>query len=277
MHHVTRDSRYEECRSRQQRVGFTLIELLVVIAIISILAAILFPVFAQAREKARAIACMSNMKQIGTATLMYVQDNDERVFFRRTTDLGDTRSGVSTPSSAYGENWWNQLMPYIKDANVFACPSDSTPTLSVDSSGNKTIPRSYMAVSAAEDLTLAQVADPVETIVVTEKQTADTDSWIEPFNGDFYPDPTHPGHPVTVSDRHQGFFNCTFLDGHAKALNMSTVLASKDLTGCELIYLYPAGAGAQGDMNVNAPANANAANAPNICTPHTPPTNFTYP
>ena len=62
--------------------AFTLIELLVVIAIIAILAAILFPVFAQAREKARAIACMSNMKQIGIGVQMYIQDNDERLFFR---------------------------------------------------------------------------------------------------------------------------------------------------------------------------------------------------
>src|SRR5438552_4097577 len=63
--------------SRFQRRGFTLIELLVVIAIIAILAAILFPVFAQAREKARQISCVSNQKQIGTATMMYIQDYDE--------------------------------------------------------------------------------------------------------------------------------------------------------------------------------------------------------
>ena len=61
----------------QRRTGFTLIELLVVIAIIAILAAILFPVFAQAREKARAISCMSNLKQTGLGTLMYVQDYDD--------------------------------------------------------------------------------------------------------------------------------------------------------------------------------------------------------
>ena len=63
----------------QRRSGFTLIELLVVIAIIAILAAILFPVFAQAREKARAISCISNLKQIGTASMMYTQDYDETI------------------------------------------------------------------------------------------------------------------------------------------------------------------------------------------------------
>src|SRR5580700_6968958 len=69
-------------RRPSHRLGFTLIELLVVIAIIAILAAILFPVFAQAREKARAISCLSNMKQIGTAEQMYIQDYDEKTFFR---------------------------------------------------------------------------------------------------------------------------------------------------------------------------------------------------
>lgn len=62
---------------RRHRLGFTLIELLVVIAIIAILAAVLFPVFAQAREKARSISCLSNIKQIGTSTALYVQDYDE--------------------------------------------------------------------------------------------------------------------------------------------------------------------------------------------------------
>jgi len=71
-------------RISSARSGFTLIELLVVIAIIAILAAILFPVFAQAREKARSISCLSNEKQMGTATQMYVQDYDEHLFFRAT-------------------------------------------------------------------------------------------------------------------------------------------------------------------------------------------------
>src|SRR5207249_5245435 len=77
---------------RGQR-AFTLIELLVVIAIIAILAAILFPVFAQAREKARQSACLSNMKQIGTATMMYVQDYDEKYPDQR-TDKGTLQDGV---------------------------------------------------------------------------------------------------------------------------------------------------------------------------------------
>src|ERR671934_1073768 len=78
------------------RSGFTLIELLVVIAIIAILAAILFPVFAQAREKARQAGCLSNLKQIGTATMLYVQDYDETY---------PHQLALSIPGTAYGTDW----------------------------------------------------------------------------------------------------------------------------------------------------------------------------
>jgi prepilin-type N-terminal cleavage/methylation domain-containing protein/prepilin-type processing-associated H-X9-DG protein len=95
------------------RKGFTLIELLVVIAIIAILAAILFPVFAQAREKARAISCVSNLKQIGLAILMYNQDNDG------TFSMGQNQNWN-------GSAWDNNIQPYVKSLGVFACPDDST-------------------------------------------------------------------------------------------------------------------------------------------------------
>src|ERR687884_334050 len=94
--------------------GFTLIELLVVIAIIAILAAILFPVFAQAREAARTTSCRSNLKQIGSALAMYTQDYDEN----------------TAPSFLYYTNgnadlvWWPDLArPYVKNEQVYLCPS----------------------------------------------------------------------------------------------------------------------------------------------------------
>ena len=103
----------ERCRK-----GFTLIELLVVIAIIAILAAILFPVFAQAREKARGISCLSNMKQIGTGTMLYVQDYDE-------TFPMNFYMGQNGPAPCVSVVWVN-LMPYIKNAQVYQCPSNPT-------------------------------------------------------------------------------------------------------------------------------------------------------
>ena len=96
--------------------AFTLIELLVVIAIIAILAAILFPVFARARENARRSACQSNLKQIGLGFAQYTQDYDE------TLPVGVD----SSPGSFWGASWVGRLQPYIKSGQIFTCPSDTT-------------------------------------------------------------------------------------------------------------------------------------------------------
>lgn len=109
--------------------GFTLIELLVVIAIIAILAAILFPVFAQARESARTTSCLSNMKQIGLAIKMYSVDYDEKYpTIRQYID-----PNVGCCNGSY--NWKNEVQPYIKNKQVFACPSNRSVTFTP---GNKT-------------------------------------------------------------------------------------------------------------------------------------------
>src|SRR5579862_8787686 len=113
----------------QRRTGFTLIELLVVIAIIAILAAILFPVFAQAREKARAITCISNLNQLGTAVLMYAQDYDEGIVPGITCDGNYTTTcNAGDPSPDKRERVWSgRLQPYVKNggtvppAGIFAC------------------------------------------------------------------------------------------------------------------------------------------------------------
>ncbi len=124
-------------RHPQPKRGFTLIELLVVIAIISILAAILFPVFSQARERARAASCLSNIKQIGTAMMMYTQDYDERlpetglagVFRTAANDgLGQQYKGVLPFHLA--------IQPYAKNYQLFGCPSDPLmQNASIDRSG----------------------------------------------------------------------------------------------------------------------------------------------
>ncbi len=103
-----------------KRQGFTLIELLVVIAIIAILAAILFPVFAQAREDARRTVCLSNVKQVGLAMAMYVQDYDEQT----PTILGPRGSNTS-----YQIDWYVQLYPYVKNMQMFFCPDRTEYTL----------------------------------------------------------------------------------------------------------------------------------------------------
>ncbi|MEO7715979.1 MAG: DUF1559 domain-containing protein [Capsulimonas sp.] len=113
----------------KSKSGFTLIELLVVIAIIAILAAILFPVFAKAREKARQISCVSNLKQIGLGIMQYTQDNDEILPMARIND------GKNSP-------WQEQIMPYVKSTGVFKCPSNSDKALV---NGSATVPTSYVA------------------------------------------------------------------------------------------------------------------------------------
>lgn len=112
---------------RQRSQGFTLIELLVVIAIIAILAAILFPVFAQAREQARKTSCLSNVKQVELGILMYVQDYDE--------SYPMSPGGIDNPIPASGPAWawfvwqgWPLLVnPYAKSGQIFHCPSAESP------------------------------------------------------------------------------------------------------------------------------------------------------
>src|SRR5215213_6382824 len=110
------------------RRGFTLIELLVVIAIIAILAAILFPVFAQAREKARQASCLSNCKQMAMGVLMYVQDYDETML-PYWDDPGKPVANryYYAPGKSYPEGVWHCfneiILPYVKNRQVFWCPS----------------------------------------------------------------------------------------------------------------------------------------------------------
>ena len=116
---------------KRNSIGFTLIELLVVIAIIAILAAILFPVFAQARGKARAITCVSNLKQTGTGAMMYAQDYDENSIPSIVgRNVGQSTQILFNPNANPPGNvevplgaWFYTIQPYVKNWDILDCPS----------------------------------------------------------------------------------------------------------------------------------------------------------
>jgi prepilin-type N-terminal cleavage/methylation domain-containing protein/prepilin-type processing-associated H-X9-DG protein len=216
------------------RTGFTLIELLVVIAIIAILAAILFPVFAQAREKARSAACQSNLKQIGAALMMYSQDYEEMLCPSRNNALGA---------------WDRIVQPYVKNDGVFICPSlRPPPTLKQLTYGlnYRLAQRSQTVLDDAPHLFTSTVAlsdlrNPASTIwvcdtaFITAPKTVqvhreDPTTWTYSLGGNpggfvrFPQDPPggsyltvnytrDPWRPAPV---HSGGTNVTFADGHVK-------------------------------------------------------------
>lgn len=205
-------SKFEKCcRKGRTRKGFTLIELLVVIAIISILAAILFPVFARARENARRASCMSNMRQIGLGSVMYVQDYDEKY-----PPLGGTGAGCSsyptiyTPSSL---SWEQAIVPYTKSSQIFQCPSD-TKAPSTDPDNPAT---SYGYNSYVVGASLAAVANPSQVLMWYEDD-APGPHWarVSCQNSTY-----HFDDPLVSFKRHMDGMNINFVDGHVKWYKMS--------------------------------------------------------
>ena len=224
--------------------AFTLIELLVVIAIIALLAAMLFPVFAQAREKARQTQCLGNLRQLGMGLGLYMEDHDHRVFFfGHASQL--SRLNPATPLGATRENrWWNQIAPYAGGARgLLVCGSDAGRVPHVTENGTAgapLIPRSYVANRAAEGLTQAQVLSPADIILVTEKGDPFDDSWYEPPKN-LYDKPGFT-QPVLALRRHNQGFNCAYFDGHAKWLSHGQLLSDpcgEPWSGVSLMRQFP--------------------------------------
>jgi len=217
--------------------GFTLIELLVVIAIIAILAAILFPVFARARENARRASCQSNLKQIGLGIMQYTQDYDEKLPPARNTVQGTNVV------------WHWMVQPYVKSIQLFKCPSNTdnnnlgnTPAAAL---GIPAIPRSYVAngsgggtpvVPAPATLrpmnqegtgisgaALSAVETPATTLLVGETRDNDDQKFYDATSQ------VSTGAGNSRLTNHLGMSNWLFADGHVKALKPTATIRPLNL------------------------------------------------
>jgi len=191
---------------RTNRRGFTLIELLVVIAIIAILAAILFPVFARAREKARAASCQSNLKQIVLALKMYLQDYDETFF----------------GGGGWSGSYCKVLQPYIKNDGIWLCPSRASWTRPSEDG-----PYSFGRCGGYGINNQLLVDDPGGYGPLTEasvKDVAGTLGWMDTHEWAGGYQHIDYNESAKITDRHTGGGNYSFIDGHVKWLKKEAVV-----------------------------------------------------
>ncbi len=214
-----------------RKSGFTLIELLVVIAIIAILAAILFPVFARARENARKSTCQSNLKQLGLAAMQYAQDYDEVMV--KCYESFSTGGGYT-----YNTRWYYQstsnpgmLYPYIKNDKVFKCPTDGA------YGANRTI----IISSTTSGMPMASIQKPAETILFGDALgpggnyltgmntgTSFNGGMIAPLtaaNITSYTNPSGCNGRGLMAQRHTEMAVLAFADGHVKTMRSDSTLA----------------------------------------------------
>jgi prepilin-type N-terminal cleavage/methylation domain-containing protein/prepilin-type processing-associated H-X9-DG protein len=229
--------------------GFTLIELLVVIAVIAILAAILFPVFARARENARRSSCMSNLKQQGLAMIMYAQDYDEHL-----TALDLANAGIVLPNGSKSSTalWFQMLYPYMKNIQIMNCPSESSViwtsgsyTGLVPSGYNYTAPTwvcsSNCGVSMGPEnkagASLASIEDASGTILITDSKyyyslMPGTPRTAVNADGSNCVSPSYSG--GCTSARHLDTVNALFVDGHVKSMKWQTIMGGTGVS----VYRY---------------------------------------
>ena len=208
------------------RRGFTLIELLVVIAIIAILAAILFPVFARAREKARQASCSSNLKQLGLAWMMYIQDYDETF-------------GHGWPAPSWS-SYYQELQPYIKNTQLFMCPSEATSTACSCGYPGGDNDASYIRANYTRNpfTTIAFGSDfrgrplagfdtPATTICMGDGRRC----WVHAAAW-CRADPSNSGAgkgcDPTLANRHNGGGNFLYVDGHVKFEKIPAAVSAGD-------------------------------------------------
>ena len=189
-----------------RRRGFTLIELLVVIAIIAILAAILFPVFAKAREKARQTSCLSNLRQLGTAVLAYAQDYDERM----PLSVGYQTPAVVLAGPEWPNYWWEQVMPYMKNEQILACPSSGVKSVNSGGASDTRHTVNYAYNIKASGQSLGTCTAPSETGINLDGPN----NYWRLYN------PTIPENAYLWATKiHNDGFNVNYADGHAKWVN----------------------------------------------------------
>jgi prepilin-type N-terminal cleavage/methylation domain-containing protein/prepilin-type processing-associated H-X9-DG protein len=250
----------ERTSASGRKVGFTLIELLVVIAIIAILAAILFPAFAKARESARRASCSSNLKQIGIGLMQYSQEYDERV---PRTWYGPDKD-YSGADGRY--KWMDAIYPYLKSEAIFNCPSDSTteqrPSITQNGAfkyhapvqpdafgynfGSYGANNTYYDIGPdalppfSRDASLASIAAPSTTVAIAETFPANStnqayftfefnwasraDEPVAPVKTAGFPSLTGVDGAVGIAGRHLETTNVLYCDGHVKSSRLDALL-----------------------------------------------------
>jgi len=224
--------------TKRWNYGFTLIELLVVVAIIGILAAILFPVFARARENARRASCTSNLKQIGLAVMMYAQDYDER--YPRDQQYNEPNCTGTSCAMVY---WYDLVQPYVKSTQIFRCPSSTTrDSINVGSYGGNQL---ILVGRDSTPIMMAAIQSTANTYMImdySEWRIYGDSSYFRLASNSRYipgigsilhlsssscPSHTNAYYDSFVDDcmngRHLGGVNVAYADGHVKWNNSKTI------------------------------------------------------
>jgi prepilin-type N-terminal cleavage/methylation domain-containing protein/prepilin-type processing-associated H-X9-DG protein len=235
-----------------KRHAFTLIELLVVIAIIAILAAILFPVFAQAKEAAKKTSCLSNHKQLNTASQLYSNDNDDSLPNARFAPAGAGLEGgwiyyetfpanhASKPEDGYDATR-GSLFPYVKSKAVFVCPSDSQALVSGNSYSINGCAVKIEEFGFATGRNSSYFDEPASWVLFGEEAWAEDE---DDFDASFLSRESTPDafmiFPIKlVSTRHSGGSNASFVDGHAKFYKAEAFIQQHLYTGGQETGICP--------------------------------------